>query len=340
VLCMLPFAISEAISGDYVIPQWLRDMGILSVREIDYGRRMGIARTQVVFAHPIHFGLYCSLPISLYFVGWANQISFFTRMMVSLTVVGTCFLSVSSGPFFASLFQVSLAGFWWLTRNAASSPWKPFLWTLGIVYAALEIQTDRFALYSIAARLAFNKGTAFYRTLIWEYGTAQVERTPWFGVGFNIWGPKPVWMTNSIDNYWLQVAVSNGIPASFSMIAVFLYMMIRIGKGTYVRGSDAYNLRVGWTCLFVSLALSLGTVTIWNEVLTMIMFMVGAGVYMLQAEPPAAGEYAAAGEAETGSRKRAHSRGARPAGESRKRAHGGGGALGYTRFPGGKPRGG
>jgi hypothetical protein len=77
----------------------------------------------------------------------------------------------------------------------------------------------------------------------------------------------------------------------------FFGLMIRAGRGQYVPGTDAYNVRIAWTITFVSLSLALSTVTVWNEVLTVTMFMLGAGAYMLQVEPnsqPAAPAAAAA----------------------------------------------
>lgn len=319
VICLLPFALWEGIYGTYVIPPWIDSIpGVDSLREVDYGRRLGINRAQVVFAHPIHYGLYCSLALSLYFVGLANQVSLGRRLLVAVLVIGACFMSVSTGPLFTLLFQMGLI-FFMLFFQHIRNHWKILVYSTGAVYAVLEVLSDRFALYAIASRIAFNPGTAFYRRLIWEYGTAQVDRTPLFGVGMGNW-VKPGWMTDSIDNYWLQIAVTSGIPASFAMIAVFLILMFRAGRGTYVKGTDAYNMRVGWTFLFVGLSLALATVTIWNEVLTMVMFLVGAGAYMLQAEKTETAE-------EPGTQ-RVPGKGPPPIATRPER-------IAYTRFPGG-----
>lgn len=340
IIILFPFALYEGINGPYVIPPLIDSIpGLSSLREVDYGRRLGISRAQAVFAHPIHFGLYCSLPVSLYFVGLTNQISLGTRIFVTVFILGSCFMAVSSGPFFTALFQLALIGYMMITRSFLHQ-WRILIWSAALVYAVIELASNRFGLYAIASRLAFDPWTAFYRRLIWEYGTAQVARTPVFGVGANDWA-RPHWMTSSIDNFWLQMAVNYGQPASYAMLAVFLIMMFRIGRG-YVRGTDAYNMRVGWTFLFVGLLLSLSTVTIWNEILTMIMFLVGAGVFMLQAEPPEAAEKTPPGRA--GGR-RAGGAGARRGGTApgpETDSAGGAAAeapaprIAYTRFPGGR----
>lgn len=296
VIFFLPFAIYESISGHYLIPAWIDAIPFLdSVKEIDYDRRMGLDRAQVMMAHPIHFGLYCSMPLSLYVVGLANHVNFYRRVFVAFLILGAVFLSVSSGPFFSALFQMMLIGYFLVTRRM-KKPWKLLLWGSAITYTILELASDTFAFYAIASRIAFNPSTAFYRRLIWRFGSEQVHRTPMFGVGQGYWA-RPFWMSSSIDNFWLQIAVTSGLPATIFMIVAFFGLMIRAGRGQYVPGTDAYNVRIAWTITFVSLSLALSTVTVWNEVLTVTMFMLGAGAYMLQVEPksqPAAPAAAAA----------------------------------------------
>lgn len=330
IIFLLPFAIYENINARYVIPAFIESIpGLTTVGEIDYGRRLNLDRAQVVFRHPIHWGLYCSLPIALFSVGLANHVSLATRIFVSVLVVGTCFTSLSSGPFLATIFQLALIAYA-LVLHSRPDQWKLMLWGSAGAYVVLELLSDRFVFYALGSRLAFNKHTAHYRTLIWEYGTLQVERTPLFGVGAGEW-VRLHWMPYSIDNYWLQIAVTSGVPASFAMIAVFLYSMIRMGRGHYVKGTDAYYMRVAVTILLIGLALSLGTVTIWNELLSMVMFLIGASAFMLQAQPAE----------DTGSAPVSPvSRRARPGGGGRSapspaRASAGGPV--YTRYPAGGP---
>lgn len=330
IVILLPFAIIESQTGTYIIPALIKSSGFLSsVASIDYGTRMGVFRAQVVFAHPIHWGLYCSMILSLYFVTRIRHVSAFNRGCVALLILVATFFSVSSGPFLAALFQIALIAYLLLLKNVEYQ-WKILVWGFAAIYPVIEVSTTKFGMFAIAQRLAFNNATAYYRSLIWQFGTAQVERTPIFGVGLGWWGQLH-WMTDSIDNFWLQMAVVNGIPASFSMIALFLISIFRAGRGHYVRGTDAYYARVAYTFTFVSLILSLTTVTVWNEVQCMLLFLIGAGQFMQQATEPSTAP-AAVAEPEQG-------RGAQR--QKTGRAHGrpGGGAAGlpgrevvYTRF--------
>lgn len=283
-IALLPFAIYESITADYVIPDIIKSIsGLSSYSEVDIGRRLGLDRAQVVFVHPIHWGLFCSLPISLYMIGLANQVSLGRRVFVAVFVIASGLTSLSSGPILATFVQVGLIAYA-LVFRALRLQWPLFTWGFGVFYLIGEFLSDRFFFYALASRVALNPGTAFYRTLIWDHGTAQVARTPLLGVASGYW-ERPFWMTSSIDNYWLQTAVSSGIPAAFAMVFAFLYTTVRIGKGTYVRGTDAYNMRVAVTILMIGLFAALATVTLWNEMLAVVMFLLGACAFMLQAQP-------------------------------------------------------
>lgn len=288
VLCMAPIAFHEAVTAAFVIPDFITSLGLRSVTDVTdkgYPRRFGLDRAQVVFGHPIHFGLYCAMPISLFFIGLRNKMAFLKRAGAVLVMLAACFTAVSSGPLLSAIFQTGLIGYF-MMLDGHPKQWPILLWTLGIFYTIIELGSDTFGLYAIAVRLAFNSSTAAIRRTLWEYGTAQVGRSPILGVGHNYWNHPP-WMSGSIDNYWLQLAILYGVPASFAMIGVYFSIMLRAGRGKLVHGTDAYYARVAVTFLLVTTFLILATVTIWNEVLGMVMFILGSSVFLLQ---PLAGE--------------------------------------------------
>lgn len=336
VVCMAPLAVHEAITAAFLIPDFIASLpGFSSVTDVTdkgYPRRFGLDRAQVVFGHPIHFGLYCAMPISLFFIGLRNKISFVTRGTAVALMLAACFTSVSSGPLLSAIFQTGLIGYF-MMLDGHPKQWPILLWGLAIIYAIIEIGSDTFGLYAVAVRLAFNSNTASIRRTLWEYGTAQVADHPILGIGHNWWN-HPVWMSGSIDNYWLQLAILYGIPASFAMIAVYFSIMIRAGRGKFIPGSDAYNARVAVTFLLVTMFLILATVTIWNEVLGMVMFLLGSSVFLLQ---PLAGEAPQAAADPRAARSRGGGRpvAADPAPPPRGGAGTGPGSSApvYTRFP-------
>ena len=279
ILFLLPFAVYESLTTHMLLAELINAMpGFQSYESVGYGSRLGFYRAQVVFTHPIHFGLYCSMAVGLYFYGFANRVPLFKRAFLSALLVGTCFLSVSSGPLLATLYQLVLLGYGVLTHKNEKQ-WKYLLIVTGIVYAAIELVTTRFGLYAIAQKLALDSSTTFVRATLWEYGTAQIKRTPIFGVGHNPW-PHPPWLSGSVDNFWLYTALIHGIPALILFSGLILYSMICAGHGKFRHGSDLYNIRVGWTIVLISLSLTLATVAIWSELLSMVLFVIGAGAFL------------------------------------------------------------
>ena len=68
VLCSLPFALYEARTGRPLILEMLHKARITGMGIVSIEGRMGLERVQLVFAHPIHYGLFCSVVLSLAFV--------------------------------------------------------------------------------------------------------------------------------------------------------------------------------------------------------------------------------------------------------------------------------
>lgn len=76
VLCLTPFAIYEARTGRPLIVEFIGKLpGINSVGIVSIDQRMGLERVQGPFAHPIHFGLFCSVAFSLTFVALKGVVS-------------------------------------------------------------------------------------------------------------------------------------------------------------------------------------------------------------------------------------------------------------------------
>ena len=289
VLFSIPFVVYESITGHATIVTWLDNLpGIGSYTDKDHDPRLGLWRSQWAFVHPIHYGLFCSLALSLYFTGLADQVGALKRTIVAMGVAIACFASVSSGPFLALAAQIALTG-WVACTGWAKSRWT-ILWTILIIaYIPIELGSNRFGLYAIVERVSFSPDTAFIRKLLFDYGTAQVARTPIFGVGFNPF-PLPFFMTGSLDNFWLALAIRFGMPAFLFLFCAVLWGMIAAGKRDFSHDPFLNNWRRAWIFTMVSMILSLSTVAVWSEMYSITLFMIGCGMWMLTdpATPPAA----------------------------------------------------
>ena len=107
--------------------------------------------------------------------------------------------------------QTGLIGWEVLTRGIRAR-WR--LLSLGCVlaYFSIDLLSNRTPFHVIVTYLTFNVQTGYNRILIWQYGSAEVLRHPIFGIGLGDW-ERPAWMSSSMDNFWLVIAVRYGLPA-------------------------------------------------------------------------------------------------------------------------------
>ena len=280
VLAMLPLAIFESVTGGFIIPKIINALpGISSVTDVGYERRFGLDRAQVVFDHPILFGLYATLPLSLLFVGMRDRLTLAGRSVAAALILMAVFFSVSSGAFLAAMFQIGLIAYAFVMRPIRSR-WIILIAVLTVLYVIAEYYSSRPALFVLVEKIAFNAWNANYRRLIFEYGVEQIRVAPLFGVGIGEWAHAE-WMTNSIDNYWLGMAIQFGLPALFFLALSVISAVWLAARKRFPEGSVEGNQRLGWIFTFISISLTLATVFIWSDASSAIYFVFGAGIWIL-----------------------------------------------------------
>ena len=280
----LPFAIYEAVTGQLSLGRLFEALPVVhSHPDVNYERRMSFDRVQFVFAHPIHYGLFCSLAFSMVLIGLRGSVGGALRLPWALAIGFTCFLSVSSGPFLSLLVQFALIAYAVAMRNLPSR-WTVLASSGALIYLVLDLISDRPAIYVILTKIAFNSFTANVRRVLLEYGLAQIARTPVLGVGFNGWD-LPRWMTGSTDNYWLMLALLYGVPAFACLFGALVWTLWKAGRQPFAPGSRPDMLRLGYGIVMVSLTLTLATVAVWGEMSSMTFLMLGAGAWFATYRP-------------------------------------------------------
>lgn len=288
-LFTLPFAIYESQTSVMVIPRFLDKLPIISSsQDTNYLPRHGLYRVQVLFTHPIHYGLFASMCFSLIYVGLRSSLSKSARLGWTLCVAVCCFSSVSSGPFLAMLAQLALIFYAWAAAGLKNK-WRGLIGTFVVIYTILELMSSRSAFFAIAERLAFNSHTAYVRRILLDYGLAQVGRTPFLGVGYNKWD-LPSYMSGSLDNYWLMTALVYGIPAFVFLFSAFFVTLIKVGVRDFSASAVVCDLRLAWSLVIASLILTLSTVAIWSDIATLVFLFLGSGAWMLDYKIPATGK--------------------------------------------------
>lgn len=285
IVLMFPFAVAESITSTAYIPRMIERLpGISAFDDTHSGARLGLERAQVVFVHPIAFGLYCSLGISLIFVGLRGRISSVKRYLWSFIAFLCVFLSVSSGPFLAFFFQAALISWSWLLRNI-DRLWLKTAYLGAAAFLVLEVLSDRPALVAIASRLAFNPATANARVVLFDYGMAQIFRTPILGVGYHKWD-LPGWLSGSVDNHWLLVALTYGVPTFVFFLSAYVVAIYKAGKRDFPVDSIHFDLRRAWSFMMIGVAFTLVTVAVWGNMLSIMYFMIGSGIWMQYCKAP------------------------------------------------------
>lgn len=291
----VPFALYESVWDDPVILRLISDhTPFSSFAQNNYEPRLGLFRAQFVFTHPIHYGLMGAMILMLFWHGLAAQLSSAKRSLGTALIFAATFLSVSSGAVLSVLLQ---AGIFVMHRAAGhiGSPWRVLLVTGGLIYSVLELLSTKSAFVAVSGKLAFNSGTAYYRTLIWEYGSAQVLRTPVFGNGYNYW-PRPHWMLASVDNHWLLMALVHGLPALILIVASLLYAFFAVNRASLTGDRELDRMRLSWTLALIGFCMSASTVAIWGEIQMFFMLLFGAGFWLADTGPVAAAAQEGAAE--------------------------------------------
>lgn len=280
VVVLLPFAIYETITRTALIPHLIDYIpGIITTREGHHGQRLGLNRAQVVFTHPIHWGLFAAMAFGLVLTGLRSVYGLSTRLVWAGMIGFACFTSVSSGPFLALLAQLGLLIYWRLLRNF-DKLWTVLISMVGVGYVLLEILSSRPAFIVIAERLAFNSYTAHLRKILIDHGMIQIAKTPIFGVGYNTWD-MPEWMSGSVDNYWLMNALVYGVPAFAFLFGMFIFSMIGASRRKFEKGTLLHDQRRAWVSTVTALTLIMATVAIWGEIASVIFLFMGAGAFFL-----------------------------------------------------------
>lgn len=246
--------------------------------------RLGLHRVQAFMEHAITFGLLCSVGVanSYYLLRDAGVIQ---RLGRTGFFAFMTFVSLSSAPNIAQGMQFLMIGW---DRLLAGARYK---WVLLVVVASatlsvLHLASPHGLVGLVIENLAFDPTTGWGRTEIFEYGSAEVARNPWLGLGLNDW-IRPWYRKGSIDNFWLVTAMRYGLPA-FVLLAggILLHLVIVLTRrGLSDRMTD---LRKGYLISWVGVIFILATVHIWGAGPLFIMAYLGAGsIFYTGSEAPA-----------------------------------------------------
>ncbi|AWI86509.1 hypothetical protein CEW88_22375 (plasmid) [Alloyangia pacifica] len=279
VLFLTPFALLETVTG-YNLLLHLTNAILPSQPEVPPLRRLGLERVQATLDHPIHFGICIGAFVALtYRVLGYGQLAV-PRCARAGLVGGVAFLSLSSGALIAMVLQVALLVWSALTRRLRERWLLLALVAGGLV--VFELSTG-FFLDLVIGTIAFNPDTAFNRVRIFGFALANIRTAPLFGIGLGDWVNLPG-MSDSIDMFWMLVALRHGIPAGLLMLIGFLWLPLTLGARK-IPDPRVRAYREGYVVTLAALFLALWTVHVWREAYVLVIFLLGSGSWMLGTGP-------------------------------------------------------
>ncbi len=279
VLVLLPFAVFENLTGRPILLDLFRPI-FRVYYDVNQEPRMGLERAQASFPHPILFGVFCSAAFALAWYVLGEGKGLIKRSLRPVVVGWAVFASLSSGAFMGILLQAFLIT-WDEILKAVKSRWTIFAIVFGILYAILELASNRNAFQIIATELTFSSGSAWNRIHIFNNAIDDVFRSPFFGIGLHEW-TRPNWLRPSVDNFWLLMALRYGIPALTLFTLAIVSICWQAGRKP-LEGAHA-RARTGYLIAFICLAISAFTVHLWEATYCLFMFILGSGVWFIDTD--------------------------------------------------------
>jgi O-Antigen ligase len=282
-LVLLPLALYETLTHKNLPLSALSFIGN-SFKIIDIGERMGLYRAQVIFEHPILWGVFASTMFGLLTYTLGHGKGIFKRGSYGLMAAAATISSVSTGALISLAVQIIIMVWDYMTAKIKNR-WR----ILGAIAIALYVLVDsistRTPFQVFITYLTFSAQSSYNRVNIWIYGTAEVWRHPIFGLGLGLFDwIRPRFMNPSMDNFWLVTAVHFGLPAFISLSVGIIILMRRMGRANLPEVA-MMSARTGLLTTYVGFILSGCTVHYWNSMYCWIMFLFGLGHWCL-AYPP------------------------------------------------------
>lgn len=272
-MVLFPLALLEVATGRNIVLELAS--AVMPTHIINYQPpRLGLRRVQSVFEHPILFGVFCSAALTLTYLVRGHAKSATMRVAGTGVVSLTIFLSMSSGPITTAALQILLLIWDRLLRTLKIRWWL----LIGIVAAAV-LFVSLFSKRSLPAILfsyfALDEASAYFRLLIWEFGSQSVRNHPIFGVGMGQWD-RPSWMPFSVDMFWLVNAIVGGLPAAIFMALAFFSGTLSVA---FKKGLDerAQRCRLAFLVTMTGFFFVGWMVHFWGATYVLFIILLGSG---------------------------------------------------------------
>lgn len=186
--------------------------------------RLGMIRAMGPFDHPILAGSVMLGFLPLFYFSGLRGWPYLLGIMVGLTGL----LSLSSAAILGLIFAGGAIAVYIVKPYIPKLSW----WTVAAVFVMLLLVAhvgSKNGIISVITRLSLSPETGYYRQLIWQFGIMNVEKNPWFGIGYNNW-ERVSWMySETVDAHFLLLAMRHGIAVPVVLLAGIFFGVGRLG---------------------------------------------------------------------------------------------------------------
>ncbi len=275
-MVVVPALLVETLTGVKVMLK-IGSLFGSALPEIIKEKRLGLVRAQGAFEHPILMGVYYATLLGpSYYVFHKNRPTIF-GIISSIIVIMCAICSVSTGALLSFNVQLALMA-WSRLLRVVSNRWRLLTILLILAYLGLDMVTTRSPFHTFVRYATFDFNASYNRILIWQYGSAEAIRHPFFGIGLGDW-KRPEFMSNSMDNFWLVTAVRYGMPALAILVCSIIAVLARAGRIDYEDGRLTL-MRRGITFGLVATMIAICSVHLWNATYTWLIFLIGSAAWL------------------------------------------------------------
>lgn len=288
VIFSIPFGMYESLTGVAPIPVLIDKLPFFYSVSDFYndlaGVRFGFERAQVIFPHPILYGLFCSTAVSFAFVAFKGVYSNSVRYIISFLMVFGTILSISSGAVLPLVMQFGL-NIWSWAFGGYKRKWVVLLILIALAYVVVDLISNRTPITVFLSYATFSEENAYGRIDIFDWGMKNVWDKPFIGRGLNDWFRAWYMHSGSMDNFWLLETVRYGIPGFILVVTSFVLIVWQVMRRDFEEDSVLLQYRRAWVFTLLGLIFTLCTVDVWATAQSYTFFLLGTGVWFITVQP-------------------------------------------------------
>lgn len=244
----------------------------VGARGFETESRLGLIRATGPFAHPILAGLFLSSLLVLFIYSGLRSWPKIVGVLAALAAI----LTGSSAAYLGLIIGVGI-----VFTDKIQKIVRFLNWTYISLGAAIMLLIGHFitenGIFRFLARFSLNPQTAYYRTLIWDYGTESVLKHPLFGIGFSSY-EREGWMPASVDAHWLMLAIRFGLVPSLGILSVAVAAIILVAVNARSPNIHQRNLSVGLAASIFSVIIGGFTVAFFGGIEAWVYMLVAIGI--------------------------------------------------------------